>query len=235
MIKDGLVIFASWDKNIYALSLDGQLVWKCLTNGINLTTHAVFNKTLFTGSFDKNIYAINCEDGKIRWQYNTNGIVLTIPIVHKEIVYFGSLDNNLYALNEADGTLVWKFRSGGSITASPTIVNNVLYLGCGDTNLYTINTETRGIIWSFQTGLGTQSDVKKSIAVVEEFDKQVFKIWKPETDVIGDDEPTEDMALSDLNFAGELRYGASNPYQAKRKSYKDVPQYIKRSSNKKSG
>jgi hypothetical protein len=54
--------------------------------------------TIYVGSYDKNLYAIN-PDGSKKWAFNTGHYVYSSPAIGSDgIIYVGSDDNNLYAI-----------------------------------------------------------------------------------------------------------------------------------------
>jgi outer membrane protein assembly factor BamB len=65
-------------------------------------------ETVYFGSWDHNIYALDRRTGELKWKYSANNAIVSTPVVHKDIVYFGSRDEHMYALKAEDGSLLWK-------------------------------------------------------------------------------------------------------------------------------
>jgi outer membrane protein assembly factor BamB len=80
-------------------------------------------QTVYVGSNDFNLYAINSVDGTHRWNFSTGGKVISSPAEGQHQIFVGScgVDKNLYALNKADGALIWKYTTDGVITGSVTV------------------------------------------------------------------------------------------------------------------
>ena len=96
--------------------------------------------TIYIGSFDSNIYALN-PDGTLKWSYTTGARINTSPSIGADgTIYCGSDDDNMYALNP-DGTLKWSFATGSNIVYSaPAIAaDGTIYFGSDDDNLYALN------------------------------------------------------------------------------------------------
>ena len=57
--------------------------------------------TLYIGSEDKNVYALNTADGTKKWSYATGNEVYSSPTLSSDetTLYIGSYDKNVYALN----------------------------------------------------------------------------------------------------------------------------------------
>ena len=121
----------------------GMLKWKFTTGGAIGSSPAIgADGTLYVGSSDKNLYAIN-PDGTQKWAFATGGNVGTSPAIGADgTIYLGSDDNNLYAVNP-NGTQKWQFLSSGPFMgAAPTIgADGTIYVSHygGDNNLYAIN------------------------------------------------------------------------------------------------
>ncbi len=121
--------------------------------------NAVINgNTVFFGSGDGKLYAIDKLTGQQYWQFKTGGPVFCTPAIAKNTVYFTSRDKYLYALQAATGRPVWKFKFGEDVSAqnfwdyylsSPVVENGVLYIGSGDGFLYALNAQTGNVIWKY--------------------------------------------------------------------------------------
>jgi outer membrane protein assembly factor BamB len=113
-------------------------------------TPTVADNTVYIGSFDKKLYALDTANLTLKWTYTTEGAIIAKPLVNNGIVYIGSFDKNLYAINAADGTLKWKYDQAGNwFWTQPIIVDGMLYAGCLDGFIYVLNAETGAVITVF--------------------------------------------------------------------------------------
>lgn len=132
---------------------DGHELW-CFDAGHPLNdiyVPAVVNRTVYAGSTDGNVYAVDAATGDLLWSYATNGYV-DGPAVVDGVVYAPSWDNNLYALDSATGVLLWKFATGGFVTCTPAVADGVVYLGSNGGNVYALDAFTGTELWSTLTG-----------------------------------------------------------------------------------
>lgn len=113
-------------------------VWGAKARGAVTGAPAVAGDTVYFGSHDARLYALDTATGKQRWQFRTGGAVSSSPAVVGGTVYFGSGDGRLYALDGASGTKLWEFATGGKIMASPAVAKGVIYIGSTDGVLYAI-------------------------------------------------------------------------------------------------
>src|SRR5581483_1733289 len=89
--------------------------------------------TIYFGSHDKNLYALN-PDGSKKWAFTTGGAILSSPALNAEgLIYFSSVDGKLYALNP-DGSEKWHSWTGGVGESSPVLdAEGNIYLGVNNT------------------------------------------------------------------------------------------------------
>ena len=95
--------------------------------------------TIYVGSWDKNLYAIN-PDGSKKWAFKTGNWVTSPPAIGSDgTIYVGSKDKNLYAISP-DGLKKWAFKTGDRVVSSPAIGNDgTIYVGSWDDYLYAIS------------------------------------------------------------------------------------------------
>ena len=143
--------------------------WFHTTNWAVTASPVVANGTVYIGSTDGTMYALDAVTGASKWQFSTNGQTQQTPgpgnsqiwstaAVADGVVYFGvyyanpSSNGDVYALDAVTGNPKWKFHTNGVVESSPTVVNGVVYIGSFDNNLYAIDAATGLQKWSFLTG-----------------------------------------------------------------------------------
>ncbi|MDB4794665.1 PQQ-binding-like beta-propeller repeat protein [bacterium] len=147
--------------------IESEIKWEFQTDG-NVTSPLVIGNdgTIYVGSGDDNLYAIN-PDGSKKWAIKTLTGVSSSPAIGSDgTIYFGSgqylrdVDTILYAINR-DGSKKWSFKIGGKddpftsileriLHPSPVVGRNgVIYIFSTDDNLYAINPDGSKK-WSFK-------------------------------------------------------------------------------------
>jgi outer membrane protein assembly factor BamB len=58
----------------------------------------VADGTVYVGSWDHKVYALNAANGHLAWTYTTGDEVQASPAVAHGTVYVGSWDDSIYAL-----------------------------------------------------------------------------------------------------------------------------------------
>ncbi|MDP9016905.1 MAG: PQQ-like beta-propeller repeat protein, partial [Candidatus Eremiobacteraeota bacterium] len=124
---DGAVVyFNGGDGNFYAVdALTGARRWRFKAGktvafpdpypwDFFQSSPVIVGDSVYFGSGDGNVYALNRLTGALQWRYLTGGRVRSSPAVSHGVVFVGSMDGNLYALDAGRGTLRWKFKTAGN-------------------------------------------------------------------------------------------------------------------------
>jgi outer membrane protein assembly factor BamB len=107
---------------VYAFGAkSGNLLWSRSTGGFVYSSAAVWNKTVYVGSYDRHLYALDAATGDVRWRFQANGEISGPATVLSEVVYFSTLKNKTYGLDARSGKQVWTFPDGryASVVADP--------------------------------------------------------------------------------------------------------------------
>ncbi|WP_431784447.1 PQQ-binding-like beta-propeller repeat protein [Streptomyces chumphonensis] len=124
---------------------------------------AAAGDTLYVGSLDDRLHALDPATGRERWSFPTEGGVLSRPAVTSDAAYVVDASGEVYAVDAATGRERWRVGLGSAVDSSPTVVDGTLYLGCDDDRVYALDTATGETRWSFATG----DDVDTAPAVAD--------------------------------------------------------------------
>jgi eukaryotic-like serine/threonine-protein kinase len=131
-------------------SASGSLLWRYQTENEVRATPAVSQDTVFIGSYDNNLHAINRSTGKLRWKFPTEGGICVTPALFRGSVIFGSQDFNVYSVNQGMGKEDWRYRTWNRVHSSPRICENRLYIGSDDMYVHAVEPATGIMIWRHQ-------------------------------------------------------------------------------------
>jgi outer membrane protein assembly factor BamB len=181
-VSDGVVYVESYDGNLYAVTAaTGKLQWQFATQGarrfagthlhgfspvvermpdpfdVFLSSPAIWQHTVYFGSGDGNVYALDATSGRVEWKYQTGDVVHASPAIANGTVYIGSWDSYFYALDAKTGALQWRYQAGDDpnihnqvgFQSSAAVVDGVVYVGCRDAQLYAFDAKTGQKKWSF--------------------------------------------------------------------------------------
>jgi hypothetical protein len=93
--------------------------WSYETGGGVYSSPTVSGGTVYVGSSDDHLYALDAKSGSVQWSYETGGNVGSSPTVSGGMVYVGSYDNHLYALDAKTGASAGADRTIGAASSNP--------------------------------------------------------------------------------------------------------------------
>jgi len=166
----------------------GGLQWRFRAGGAIHGSAAVANGTVFAGSSDTKLYALDARTGGVRWARALGAPVSSTPAVANGVVYVQTFAGRVLALRASNGTTIWS-RDGAALipfpwghegwdvyTSSPTLVAGTLLIGGGDGFLRALDAATGRERWR----LATSGRVRATPAVhdgrvfVASFDGDVY-------------------------------------------------------------
>ncbi len=103
-----------------------QSRWTVDTGGAVRSSPAVIRGTVYVGSDDGTVYALDTDTGETAWTAETGGPVRSSPAVVDGTVYVGSDDGTVYAFDAETGEQGWTFETGGAVRSSPTVVKGAV-------------------------------------------------------------------------------------------------------------
>src|SRR6185312_11658483 len=115
-----------------------------------LSSPAVVGGTVYFGSGDHNVYAVDAAAGTLKWKVATGNVVHASPAVADGVLYIGSWDRNLYAIDAEQGVILWKFQTGDDteiynqvgIAGSAAVSGGTVFFGCRDGHFYAVDAKT---------------------------------------------------------------------------------------------
>jgi len=125
--------------------------WKFASKSGIDSSPVVSNGTVYVGSLDGSLYALEIESGELKWQFRTEDKVFSAPAIADGTVYFGSDDHFLYALEADSGKVTWKFQAQDAVSSSPAVSAGVVYFGSDDSCFYAVDSRTGTLKWKYAT------------------------------------------------------------------------------------
>lgn len=129
-----------------------------------------YKDTVYIGSYDTNIWALDMENGSFKWKYATTGGIASSPAVDRSVglVMFGSEDSTFYALDAHSGRLAWTQMTDGRIRSAPTIAHDHVFFGSDDGKLYALASSNGRLLWEYEAGapIRTKPYVTRDLVIV---------------------------------------------------------------------
>ena len=146
----------------------GTIVADFKTGGQVWSSPAHHEGSIYIGSDDNSLWALNLETLKPRWKVDTGGRVRSKPAIDNDTVYFVSDDGFLRKVSAADASEAWRFDLGSAgvervfpslhppysydyLSSSPTLHNGMVLVGSANGTLYAIDAKTGSEKWRFDT------------------------------------------------------------------------------------
>jgi outer membrane protein assembly factor BamB len=161
--ESGNTFWGSVDLYAFSLNQNGGLRWQTFTPGYVTSSPALGSDgTVYVGSFDHRLYALDPDTGQVRWSFPTDAHIYGSPALRTgpqgqtSAIYVGSADGSVYALDPA-GRLLWRYDTGDPIRSSPVVGRKprgggqVVYVGSSNGRLYALDAAAGKRRWSFDT------------------------------------------------------------------------------------
>jgi outer membrane protein assembly factor BamB len=150
-----------------------EALWSFQTQGAIWGTPSVSGGTVYFGSDDGNLYAVNAQTGRLIWKFATLGIVRSQPAVAGGLVYFASDDGYVYAVDAQKGLQAWRPEIGDALArqareklgtdaenhagwdykqSSPVVAEGQIYVGSLDGSVYALAADIGHVTWTYKTG-----------------------------------------------------------------------------------
>ena len=128
------------------------------TGGPIRGTPTLAGNTLYFGSEDGYVYAIDARTGRERWRLNVGAPIPSTPAIADGRVYFTARDRRLHAVDAATGKPLWSRQFGPDLSdanywdfymSSPVLAAGRLLVGSGDGHLYALDPRSGRLLWRY--------------------------------------------------------------------------------------
>ncbi|NOU59893.1 PQQ-binding-like beta-propeller repeat protein [Marinifilum caeruleilacunae] len=151
------LFFSFFSFELYGQS---QLLWDFSSKAGIYSTPAIDESTVYIGSKDSCLYALNKENGRLEWKFKSKGEIKSKALLYKASVIFNSSDGLVYSLDQKSGKKQWTFQTEGEkrldmwdyYLSSPVYANDKLFVGSGDGHVYALNPANGELLWKYKTG-----------------------------------------------------------------------------------
>lgn len=130
----------------------GTKLWEYETSNLVPGSPAIgADGTVYIGSYNKKLYALDGSDGTVKWSFHTGNKVYSSPAIGPDgTVYVANSSGKVSAHNGTDGTQIWEFIAGGAVYSSPALgQDGTVYIGSYDNKVYAIDGSTGSQTWAF--------------------------------------------------------------------------------------
>jgi len=145
----------------------GTLLWSYQAGGPIWGSPALDRGTLYFGSDDGKLTALDLATRRPRWTFATKGAVRARPAIAGDLVYTSSDDGFLYAVDRLTGRERWRFDLKASdlkrrppspdtpyydfLQSSPLVHEGRVYIGSPSATLFVVDAATGALAWTSPT------------------------------------------------------------------------------------
>jgi outer membrane protein assembly factor BamB len=139
------------------------LQWRFETDGAVVSSPAIVGDTVWIGSADGSVYALDLESGAVRWATKLGSPISASPAVGGGRVVVVTRDGRIVALTSARGRQLWSIatgpdhpwpwghESGDQWTGSATLAGGIAYVGSGEGHVLAIDVARGTVRWRAPT------------------------------------------------------------------------------------
>lgn len=137
-----------------------RTLWSFQTEGPIRGPARIAGQSVYFGSADGFLYAVDKADGRLRWKFQTGGSIAGAPAIAGDTVIVAGRGDSVFALHAEDGTRRWSFQMRPTLptptewnyfTAPPVIDGGQVLVPSGDGSLYSLDLADGALRWSFRT------------------------------------------------------------------------------------
>jgi outer membrane protein assembly factor BamB len=135
----------------------GDELWRFRAGAVE-SSPLIVDGTIYFGTFDDKLYALNARSGRVRWAVQTGDDVKGGPAFARGTIYFGSYDGKVYAVDARTGKMRWESESRGGLTgagnfyATPAVAYGRVFIGNTDGRVYAFGARSGNLLWAKGTG-----------------------------------------------------------------------------------
>jgi outer membrane protein assembly factor BamB len=111
-------------------------------------TAAIAGGTVYIGSLDEHLYALDLATGQLKWKYKAGPLKAPVS-VRDGAVYVGDMDGGFHCVDAASGQKRWVFKLDQEITSGANFVGDTILFGCADEQLYCLSRDGKPV-WKFK-------------------------------------------------------------------------------------
>ena len=119
-----------------------ELLWKFKTGGPLHASPVIANGTLYIGSTDGKLYALDAKQWGVRWVFDAGDAIRYSATVLGNRVYFSARNNKVYALNAKTGEKLWEYKTKSWTEAPLIVADNKVHIGVFPSKIYLLNAST---------------------------------------------------------------------------------------------
>ncbi|HEY9077775.1 MAG TPA: PQQ-binding-like beta-propeller repeat protein [Anaerolineaceae bacterium] len=130
IITGSTVLAPCSDHYLYALNLEGKLLWKYKTGEPLWASPVSDGKWVYQPGIDRNLHQIDLATGKKGWITSLGGAAVSSPLLTKDgMIYLGTTSGVLLSIDASSGKILHQYNTRKAIWTTPVLKDEILYFG----------------------------------------------------------------------------------------------------------
>ncbi len=143
-------VFVSAGNGLHAISTQNRSEkWSFEAVGDLRGSPVLEGGTIYVGSEDKHVYALDEYTGALLWKLKLDDVVAASPTITGLKLIVGTDAGTLYALHRNEGTVLWQTPLGSAVSSAATISTGLAIVGTYGGRLRAASVEDGDLKWSF--------------------------------------------------------------------------------------
>lgn len=162
--------------------------------------------TLYVGTQEGRLVALDPATGKLRWEAKTGGAILAAPTVTDGRAYFGSFDGKVYAVDAGSGAPVWTFDTRMPVVSTPAVADGRVIVGSRSYDLFALDAKTGAPAWKrylWFSWFESSPVVVDGLAIVGSSDASVVQAYRVDDGRVAWRTDVRGWAWADPTIAGD--------------------------------
>jgi len=139
-----------WRVPLYDEKLAGKPLPDNPTFNRRTATPLAVGGTIYCGSADGGLYALDAATGARRWRHESGAPIFSgIALVGADTLAFGTMDGSVVLLNGRTEQETLRGHTGGGVVTTPVVSGHTVLVGSRDYFLYGLNATDGSVAWKF--------------------------------------------------------------------------------------
>jgi outer membrane protein assembly factor BamB/tRNA A-37 threonylcarbamoyl transferase component Bud32 len=154
------------------------VLWSFKTEEEVRSSPILAHNTIYVGSYDFNLYALDAGTGGFKWKFATDGGICCTPASIGDLIIVGSEDHQVYAINGQTGDKVWNYHTGNPVRSSPRVAQDLVVVGSDDGAVHALELRNGRQVWKFKTWRAVRSSpaYHQGVVYIGSDDEHVYAI-----------------------------------------------------------
>ncbi len=141
-----------WRRPLHDVALAGHPPANDPTFNRRTATPLVVGDTVYAGSSDGGLYALDAATGAVRWRFAAGAPVFSgVNRLGDGSLLFGAMDGSVVRL-DASGKEISRFKAGGPVVTTPVVIDGIVIVGSRDYMLYAFHLGDGSPAWKYSYG-----------------------------------------------------------------------------------